>query len=307
MKSTRSKITVEKVFNKLINCSRNYEPTKKEFALINKSPRLIFYYSKLKQKPYEKGEKILCKNAQYSYYYLESYYHIIKKFPNRLKLLEKTISKNSDYAYNYAADYLENRFELGEESIAKNADNSYGYAREVIKKRFELGENSISKDAYLSLEYATYVIKGKFPKGEKAIKKQYLWEEYVENMAMISLDLAKEKNERIKNKKIEKDVICNFKPEYTKFIKKLVSENINDGQKIIEDYSDYEFFDDIILSISKNQHIPDEVHNYMIAKGIISGKQCKNYLKNKEVFSKKIKNFLLNHKGKTVDELLCCL
>jgi hypothetical protein len=294
---------IDQIINRL---ARNIQPKENEIKLINKNPIAIYKYSLFMGKPYEKGEKVLAKNAKYSHYYLERFYNDIKKNSSRLQLFEKAISNDAEYSYEYAVFYKKGRFELGEKAISKNIEFSFAYARDIIKGKWELGENAISKDGYYSLEYSSEVIKDIFPKGEKAIKNDYFWEEYQECIAGRYLELARKNKQRISDKKIEESVCCHFKQSYKTVIKNIIIGDINNNQ-LLEKYGDLEFFDELIVSISKNNIFPLEISNYMIARGLVDNKISKEYIKNKQRFYNKIKNFLKQHSGKTVDELICSL
>ena len=81
---------------------------------------------------------------------------------------EKLIAKDAEYSWRYA-EVIRSRFELGEPEIAKDSEASYYYAVRVIKGRFELGEPAIAKNPEYSLMYAEGIIKGRFELGEPAI------------------------------------------------------------------------------------------------------------------------------------------
>jgi hypothetical protein len=294
---------IDQIINRL---TRNIKPKENEIKLINKNPKAIYHYSLFMKKPYEKGEKVLAKNVQYSYYYLDFFYNDIKKNSSRLQLFEKAISNDAEHSYEYAIFNKKGRFELGEKTISESSSFSFVYARDIIKGKWELGENTISKDGYYSLEYSSEVIKDMFPKGENAIKNDDFWEEYQECIARNYLELAKKNKQRIPDKKIEKIVCVHFEQSYKTVIKNIIINDINNNQ-LLEKYGDLEFFDELIISISKNNIFPLEISNYMIARGLVDNKTSKEYIKNKQHFSNKIKNFLKQHSGKTVDELICSL
>lgn len=323
---------IDRIINKM-TCSRpNYTPKDKDLALINKNPRAIYYYAiNILKKPYEKGEKILAKNSRYSMYYLQKFRK--KLTQDRIELLESAICKNAQDSYEYADSFIHKRFEKGEKAISKDSDVSTSYAQFVINGRFELGEDAISKNIENSLDYAKLIkgrfelgedtiakdgysviryveiIKDRFPKGEKTIKKEGLWDAYIDTVAESMIIKSDENKQRILDKKIENHIverkhdICGYSS-YERLIKSLIIDNIHDGNKIIEEYSDLPFFDKLITSISKQQVIPVEVNNYMIAKGLMNSESSKAYLKNQNLFKQKIKNFLKQYSGKTVDELV---
>ena len=322
----------EKLIKKLLKSGdKNLRISEQELKLINKSPQAIFLYSKIKMTPYEKGEKNLSRNPYYAQNYLVNYKDQIKD-SKRIELLENSISKNATssfnyaertgqrfkkgeasiakdavWAYEYAEQIIGGRFELGEAAMSKEPQIALDYANNVIGQRFELGEEAISKDGYWSTKYAEYVLKSRFTKGEKAIKKSGDWDDYLAIMAEVAFKNAQENKERIKDKKLE-DIIfeghCDVRLEdYFKIIKELIIKNLNNG-KILEEYGDLPFFDKTIVSISTNNIIPEEINNYMIAKGLIDPKISKKYFKNKQSFSTKIKEFLKQHKDKTVEEII---
>ena len=311
---------------------KKFTPTKEQFALINRNPRAIYYYAMMIDSPYEKGEKVLAKSANYSLHYLCRFTKELNKFPKRLELLENAIAKNAEFSYQHASD-IAKRFEKGENAIAKSAQYSYEYARDIVKGRWEKGENSIAKDPNLSCDYATEIIKGRFekgeeaiskdsncsinyaalalksrfPKGEKIIKEDGFWESYKEDIASSLVEEAVENKKRISDKKIENYAIENNYVSYRKLLRSLVRNEISDGQKIMEKYGDLSCFDDIVLSISNIEIIPEEINNYMVAKGLINNKISKKYLNNQKFIKNKIKSFLKKHSGKTVDELILCM
>jgi hypothetical protein len=176
-----------------------------------------------------------------AYIYLEHFYKIIKNDPDRLKLFENSISKKAEYSCDYAVFTLKGRFPIGENAISKDLEASITYARDVIKGRFELGENIISKNESSCLEYAE-IIKERFVKGEKTIKKcQYFWQDYQDILCKISIDKAIENKSRISDKKIEKKALEEYSSYYN-HINRLIEENLEDGEKIINEYSDLDFF-----------------------------------------------------------------
>lgn len=297
--------TIQEIIRKLQN-SRHYKPSENDFKLINKSPVAIYYYSRSIEKPYEKGEKVLLRNSQLAHLYLKHFYKIIKNDPDRLKLFENSISKKAEDSCDYAVFTLKSRFPLGENAISKDLEASIAYARDAINGRFELGENIISKDESSCLEYAK-IIKERFVKGEKTIKKcQYAWGEYQNILCEISIDKAIENKSRISDKKIEKKALEEYSS-YHSHINRLIEENLEDGEKIINEYSDLDSFPEIIVRLSKNNILPDEINNYMIALGLMNNKNSTKYLENRKNTLTKVKNFLKQHKGKSVDELILTL
>lgn len=323
-------LPINKIISKLLR--RKFIPTKEQFVLINRSPKAIYYYATMINSLYEKGEKVLAKSANYSLLYLNRFDKELKKYPKRLELLENAIAKNANCSYEYAS-YTGKRFKKGEDAIAKDIECSYQYAKYVLKGRFEKGESLIAKDPNISCDYATEIIKGRFekgeetiskdsncsinyaalalksrfPKGEKIIKKDGNWGYYQEDIALSLVNEAIKNKKRILDKEMENYVIENNYASYKKLLKTLITNKISDGQKIIEEYGDLSWFDDIILSISKNEIIPEEINNYMIAKGLINNKISKQYLENQKSIKNKIKNFLKKHSGKTVDSLILCM
>ena len=325
-------LPIDRIIDKLYDYRKSpkYVPSDKDLALINKNPKAIYYYAcNILKKPYEKGEKVLAKNSRYAMYYLNNFRKKIKQ--DRIDLLEnaiskdaqishayacgcgkrfekgeKAISKDSDISLSYAMDVIKGRFELGEDAISKNVSDAMLYAQEVIKGRFEKCENIIAKDSNNSIGYAQ-IITQRFTKGEKIIKKHGFWYEYMDAVAdsIITDSIIRKNNQRILDKEIEKYAIGYSS--YEKLIKNSIINNIHDGSKIIEGYSDLPFFDKLITAISRQQAIPTEVNNYMIAKGLVNGKSSKAYLKNQSVFKQKIKNFLKQHSGKTVEELIASI
>jgi hypothetical protein len=213
-------------------------------------------------------------------------------------------------AYEYADQIIGGRFELAEAVISKDPQIAFDYANNIIKQRFELGEEAISKDGYWSLKYAEYVLESRFSKGEKAIKKIGDWDEYLAILAEIEFKKAQKNKERIKDKKAEKIILDgdwgSYIDDYFKLIKEIIIKNLNNG-KILEEYGDLPFFDKIIVSISTNNYVPEEINNYMIAKGLLDPKISKRYFKNKQSFNNKIKQFLWQHKDKTVEEIILSL
>lgn len=317
---------IDKLYDARVVHKPKYTPNDKDLALINKSPKAIYYYAcNFLKKPYEKGEKVLAKNSRYAMFYLsgfrkkltqdrinllenaiskntQSSYEYAYGYGKRFEKGEKAISKDSDLSLSYAMNVIKGRFELGEDAISKNAEDSLTYAKEVIKGRFEKCENIIAKDSDRSIVYAE-IIKQRFPKGEKVIKKDGLWGEYMDTIA--DSIIRKSENKRIADKEIEKYALGYSS--YERLIKNSIIDNIHDGSEIIEEYSDLPFFDKLITAISRQHGIPTEVNNYMIAKGLVNGKSSKAYLKNQSLFKQKIKNFLKQHSGKTVDELILCM
>jgi hypothetical protein len=326
---------IRKLQTKFNSGDENLRISENELKLINKNPQAIFLYSKIKMSPYEKGEKNLCRNSYYAKNYLINHKDQIKDH-KRIELLENAIAKSTVESFSYA-DYTGKRFEKGEAAIAKNAEMAYeyaeqiiggrfelgeaviskdpqlahGYANHVIKQRFELGEEAISKNGYWSLKYAECVLKSRFSKGEKAIKKSGDWDEYLAILAEIEFEKAQENKERIKDRKLENIILeegyCDVRLEdYFKLIKEIIIKNLNNG-KILEEYGDLPFLDKAIVSISTNNAIPEEINNYMIAKGLLDPKISKRYFKNKQSFNNKIKEFLQQHKDKTVEEIILSL
>lgn len=300
-------LPIDRIIDKLYDYRRlpKYVPSDKDLALINKNPKAIYYYAcNILKKPYEKGEKILAKNSRYAMYYLNNFRKKIKQ--DRIDLLENAISKDARISHAYACG-CGKRFEKGEKAISKDSDLSLSYAMDVIKGRFEIGEDAISKNVSDAMLYAQEVIKGRFEKCEKIIKKHGFWYEYMDAVAdsIITDSIIRKNNQRILDKEIEKYAIGYSS--YEKLIKNSIIDNIHDGSKIIEGYSDLPFFDKLITAISRQHAIPTEVNNYMIAKGLVNGKSSKAYLKNQSVFKQKIKNFLKQHSGKTVEELIASI
>lgn len=280
--------------------------TDKEINILisKRNPEECYRLCRAIKKPLEKVENIITKSLSQTFYYL---LHFHEKLPKeRKEKLENVIAKNKKYSFDYAQD-LGERFVKGEDSIAKCPHYSVMYALDVIKGRFIKGEDSIAKNAQESLYYATNVLFGRFEKGEEALKKKKeLWQEYNEIIKDITIQNKLKNKSRIKDKKLESEILDHYDycTTYKNNIKTLILENIDNGNYILSEFSDLPFFSDIIASISKKELLPEEVNNFMIAKGLIDAKMSKKYLEQRKIITNKIKRFLENHKGKTVDELL---
>lgn len=82
---------------------------------------------------------------------------------------ESTISKNSEYAFRYAAEVVKGEWPLGENAMLANPQYAYRYAAEVLKARWPVGEHAIAQNAFTSYQYAKNVVNGRFQMGESAI------------------------------------------------------------------------------------------------------------------------------------------
>ncbi len=93
---------------------------------------------------------------------LNEAYEILSGDPNHKyrESLERIISQDIFFSYEYAINVIKGRWVLGEAAISESAWCSYHYAKYVIQGRFILGEAEIIKDSEYSYLYARNVLRG---------------------------------------------------------------------------------------------------------------------------------------------------
>ncbi len=118
-------------------------PTDAYIALVNDD----FKDEKVKKQLYS----ILFKDAYTTYMYAKDQE---KKFPEG----EKIIAKNAKYSYLYALNILNGPFKQGEAAISKHPEYSYRYAYYVLNSRFPEGEPAIKQDPKLWHDYTFFIL-----------------------------------------------------------------------------------------------------------------------------------------------------
>ena len=102
-------------------------------------------------------------------YILDVFFQKYKDSPEKLKKREKAISVDPRYAFCYAV--LTGPFPAGEEAISKDAEYAYNYAEYVLRAPFPAGEAAIAKEDWTSSEYAYNILKKDFYLDGKLIAK----------------------------------------------------------------------------------------------------------------------------------------
>ena len=108
---------------------------------------------------------------------LTSIPYLIKQLKSPDPALERKIlvTKNAQWAYDYALKFKPGGWPAAEPAIAREAEWAYYYAHTVLKAPFPAGEPAIAQDAAWAYEYARYVLKAPWPAAEPAIVQDAKW------------------------------------------------------------------------------------------------------------------------------------
>ena len=256
--------------------------------------RAFSFATKYKTKLDDNSEKLIAKDAEYSWQYAEV-------IGSRFELGEPAIAKDSEASYYYAVRVIKGRFELGEPAIAKNHEYSSMYAEEIIKGRFELGEpaiaNSIIKEInrwnQTAFQYSKEFCGGNFKLLESILLNDKSLDTAM-TCARYALHIGKRflEAEEIIAKNTEVSVYYAINVIKGRF--EIAEENISKNEAHLEEYI-----------VSTKQKLSGVIHNMMIARSLVNDRLAEFYFSNLENNKKTLKKLLQEYpEDMTVKEVL---
>lgn len=190
---------------------------------------------------------------------------------NRLPEAEKIIAKDPECSAEYAESVINGRFEEAEENIKKCPQSACNYATRVLGKRWSEAEPIILKDSRAALNYCEELVKGEWKELEDSIL-------HDSNLCMRYVELSKKRwpkfEERMLKLKSPHKII-----RYLQTVGEI-------GQ---------ELHNKMVMLSFDDKH-KEKVSEYF---SIIEEKK-----KRHSKFLKRIKNWLVDHKDKNVEEVL---
>ena len=260
--------------------------------------RALSFATKYKTKLDDNSEKLIAKDAEYSWYYAEV-------IGSRFELGEPEIAKDSEASYYYAVRVIKGRFELGEPAIAKNPEYSLMYAEEIIKGRFELGEpaiaNSIIKDNswHTICDFATaFTYAKEYCRGNFELLESILLTDKSLDTAMACARYA----ECLQKRFIEAEEIIAKDTEASVFYSlnvlqgrfEIAEENISKNEDHLAEYI-----------TNTKQKLSGVIHNMMIARSLVNDRLAENYFYILESNKKILRELLQEYpENMTVKEIL---
>ena len=250
---------------------------------------------------FEKGEKIIATSAKQSFLYAKNAIH------KRFALGEDVIAEDPKYALAYANEVIRGPWAKGEDSISQDAESSFEYAAYVLNGRFYKGEPEILKDSWVALKYAQKIIEGEWPEAEEIISK--CSKSSLEYARLINCrfekgekSLLKEPNDAVLyaidiGQRFEEaeDKILNNVSDYLlfRYVEKAIKGRwIKFEERLLRDnnyYNDYDLSSYATSLAESGAEVPEEIHNRVLAQGMIDKEFAEDYLdakKNSEIRKK---------------------
>jgi CRISPR/Cas system CSM-associated protein Csm2 small subunit len=212
--------------------------------------------------------------------------------------------KNLDQIYEYASRIIEKSWPEAEPILAESSQFAYDYANHVLEDRFEIAEEKIAKSTY-GLSYAMDVLRKRWPEAEKYT---------IENLSKVDFhDVLHYASEMIGGRwlELEDAIIHNsnlciryvetIRKRWPEFEKRMLS--LKSPQKILR-YIHYvpkigEELHNKMIMLSFSDENKERVNQYF---AIIENRKKKH-----RKFLDKIKNYLNEHKEKSVEEVMALI
>lgn len=253
---------------------------------------------------FEKGEKIIATSAKQSFLYAKN--AINKRFP----LGEDVIAEDPKYALAYANEVIRGPWAKGEDSISQDAECSLEYATQVLKGRFYKGEPEILKYSWVAFKYAKQVIEGEWPEAEEIISKSS--KSSSEYARLINCRFEKGENSLLKDpndavmyaidigQRFEEaeDIILENVSDYLLFqyVEKAIKGRwIKFEEQLLRDNNDYDLASYATSLAESGAEVPEEIHNRVLAQGMINKEFAEDYLDAKKNSETRKKLDLVKH------------